>query len=718
MALNLDEFLQHELYINRLASGGINSYVYPSLVDTYKAIRQLLQAEESITTKAQLNRVLVAINKAIEDNGGWLTMTNESLLPLATYEAQWQAQFIGAAIASKLSTPAEKKIASYVNNALMSLESGKRVNAGTWSEFYHANLDSRKRAINGIVKTGYSRGATINEMSRDIRTTFDGVLKREAEALARTGYQHYAAAANEAMINDNKDVLDEYFYVIVFDSRTSNICQSISTMNEKSRRFSVNDLKAPRPPLHFNAVAEGERVLTKNGNKPIEEVAVGDEVLTHKGRFKKVLTVMRKSNDSSVIRVIRFKSGREIRVTDEHPVLLDGAGWVRADEIKVGDHLFEYYGEKSPITNRSPVVEANPYDYPSLFDSEEVFTKVAFESGSVASSIDLDNDLVLDIDKIPNGISNNILMDKKGIAKELLERFFAKNFCFPVNISHSCQDLCFSLGVMDRVVASHPFRMPSMNFGGFLGHTISPMVRANTQTIRHLNFCSLSSSLGLTKRFNVMHSAPSTHSSVSKIKFALDSAKCFSSNVVVFFKKRVKEIFVGKIATFKHNWNTSIVSDISIVEYNKDVYNLEVEDDNTYLIDNIVVHNCRTRRIAVPKGLDPVGTRAALGAKESGEEAFNERKSRLRTKSQVRYRGKKDKNIFTPEQIAANTPLDKWLREQPDYYIKDTLGAKRFKLFKEGGLTLKQFSDINGNPLSLDEIIKRHPIIARRVGVE
>lgn len=379
MPLNLDEFLQHELYLNRLASGGINSYVYPSLVDSYKAIRQLLQAEESITTKAQLNKVLVAINKAIEDNGGWLTMTNESLLPLATYEAQWQAQFIGAAIASELSTPAEKKITSYVNNALMSLESGNRVNAGTWSEFYHANLDSRKRAINGIIKTGYSRGATINEMSRDIRTTFDGVLKREAEALARTGYQHYAAAANDAMINDNKDVLDEYFYVVTFDSVTSDTCLSISTMNEKSRRFSVNDPKAPRPPLHFR---------------------------------------------------------------------------------------------------------------------------------------------------------------------------------------------------------------------------------------------------------------------------------------------------------------------------------------------------CRTRRIAVPKGLDPVGTRAALGAKESGEEAFNERKSRLRTKSQVRYRGKKDKNIFKPEQIAANTPLDKWLREQPDYYIKDTLGAKKFKLFKEGGLTLKQFSDINGNPLSLDEIIKRHPIIARRVGVE
>ena len=283
---------------------------------------------------------------------------------------------MGAAYASELSTPAEKRIVSYVNRALMSLESGQRVQAGTWSDFYRANLDSRKRAIDGIIKTGYSRGDTINQMSSRIRETIDGVLKREAESLARTGYQHYAAAANDFMIQDNLDILDEYYYVVTFDSRTTDICQSISTKNAIGNRFKTTDPKAPRPPLHFG---------------------------------------------------------------------------------------------------------------------------------------------------------------------------------------------------------------------------------------------------------------------------------------------------------------------------------------------------CRTRRIALQKGDEPTGTRAALGAKESGEEAFELRKERLRTKSQVRYRGKKDQNIFTPGQIKASTPLDKWLRGQPDYYVKDTLGATKFKLFKEGGLSLKSFSDALGNPLTLDKIIKRHPVIAKRV---
>lgn len=376
MPINLTQLEQHELYLSRLASGGINAHVYPSLEASYKAIRRILQDEEIITSQAQLNKVVAAVSKAIEENNGWVTLTDESLQALAVYEASWQAQFIGAALATAIKSPAEKKILSYVNKALMSLESGQRTNAGTWEQFYSANLDSRKKAINSIIRTGYSRGETINQMSQKIRTNFNGVLKREAETLARTGYIHYASAANTAMVNDNLDILNEWFYVVTFDSRTSEQCQAISTKNAPGNRYKTTDPKAPNVPLHFN---------------------------------------------------------------------------------------------------------------------------------------------------------------------------------------------------------------------------------------------------------------------------------------------------------------------------------------------------CRTRRIGVQKGAELTGTRAAMSAKESGKEAFEKRDKARRKASQVRYRGRKDNNIFKPEQINANTTYDAWLRSQPDYYIKDTLGATKYKLFKEGGLTMKSFADMAGRPLTLDEIIKRHPVIADRV---
>src|SRR3990170_1408428 len=39
---------------------------------------------------------------------------------------------------------------------------------------------------------------------------------------------------------------------------------------------------------------EGARVRTRNGEKPIEQVAVGDEVLTHQGRWRKVYHTMKR----------------------------------------------------------------------------------------------------------------------------------------------------------------------------------------------------------------------------------------------------------------------------------------------------------------------------------------------------------------------------------------------------------------------------------------
>lgn len=63
----------------------------------------------------------------------------------------------------------------------------------------------------------------------------------------------------------------------------------------------------------------GTKVITKNGYKNIENIEVGDEVLTHKNRFKKVLRVGGK--DSAEVYKIKFVGlGQDFTyVTAEHP---------------------------------------------------------------------------------------------------------------------------------------------------------------------------------------------------------------------------------------------------------------------------------------------------------------------------------------------------------------------------------------------------------------
>lgn len=280
---NLDDLNTHYLYLERLASGGINSVVLPSLDDTYRAVAAILNGYDGITSRAELNAITKAIDEAINSNAGWATLTADDLAPLALYEAEWQANYAAAATGLSASVPAERTILNFINRALMSLESGQRVDVGVWGDFVESNIDSRSKQINGIVQLGFMRGETIPQMRKQIKQVTEGLLTREAEALARTGYVHYAAQATEAMVQANKDILEEYYYIITFDNRLSSICRQIGVkFNDPKNRFKVGDPKAPTPPHHYNcrtrrlAVPEGFELTGTRaavGGKKGEEAA-------------------------------------------------------------------------------------------------------------------------------------------------------------------------------------------------------------------------------------------------------------------------------------------------------------------------------------------------------------------------------------------------------------------------------------------------------------
>jgi len=135
--------------------------------------------------------------------------------------------------------------------------------------------------------------------------------------------------------------------------------------------------------------------------------------------------------------------------------------------------------------------------------------------------------------------------------------------------------------------------------------------------------------------------------------------------------------------------------------------------------------NCRSVLTLVPIGFDPfAGTKASVGGQDgqAAEDAFNKKSDRLDTRrdkaaeqraqgkdakdvpSKVTYTGRKDSAIFKAGQIDAKTSMDKWMRSQPDWFIESSLGKTRAKLFKEGGLSIDKFTDMNGRPLTLKEM--------------
>jgi DNA (cytosine-5)-methyltransferase 1 len=67
----------------------------------------------------------------------------------------------------------------------------------------------------------------------------------------------------------------------------------------------------------FPCFTAGTAILTESGYRPIEQLAVGDRVLTHLGRWRRVTAVMSREAESTL--VIRGQGFPDIRTTDEHP---------------------------------------------------------------------------------------------------------------------------------------------------------------------------------------------------------------------------------------------------------------------------------------------------------------------------------------------------------------------------------------------------------------
>ena len=100
-------------------------------------------------------------------------------------------------------------------------------------------------------------------------------------------------------------------------------------------------------------------VYTPRGWVPIRKILVGDLVLTHRGRFRRVYRIIHYGapNGTEEVTLSRNSrvSGRSLVVTANHPLLMEDGTWRKAGEIRSGDRLVHLVtecprcGELAPI---------------------------------------------------------------------------------------------------------------------------------------------------------------------------------------------------------------------------------------------------------------------------------------------------------------------------------------------------------------------------------
>jgi DNA polymerase I-like protein with 3'-5' exonuclease and polymerase domains len=90
----------------------------------------------------------------------------------------------------------------------------------------------------------------------------------------------------------------------------------------------------------YSCVASWTKIKTKRGLVPISEIAVGDYVWTHKGRWRKVLDVFTKGTDRMYD--VRFLSGETLTCTSKHRLLTRTENWISIGGL-IGTNDFVFY---------------------------------------------------------------------------------------------------------------------------------------------------------------------------------------------------------------------------------------------------------------------------------------------------------------------------------------------------------------------------------------
>jgi ribonucleoside-diphosphate reductase alpha chain len=137
----------------------------------------------------------------------------------------------------------------------------------------------------------------------------------------------------------------------------------------------------------LNCFPAGTPVQTKQGFVPIQNVLPGDEVLTHRDRFRLVTHVTEREVSEPLVELsCAYLGGQPIQCTPNHRFFAlrrsDRPGWVRADGLTT-----DHYVKVDRITETIPLTEIDVLDYVeggAVEEDGELYTAMPYVGGNGA----------------------------------------------------------------------------------------------------------------------------------------------------------------------------------------------------------------------------------------------------------------------------------------------------------------------------------------------
>lgn len=386
----------------------------------------------------------------------------------------------------------------------------------------------------------------------------------------------------------------------------------------------------------------GETLIhTSNGLRRIDNVNVGDLVLTHLGEFKPVVRLYKHvSND--LYEVNTMANNVPINVTGNHPILVKDKGWTAVTDIDTFDYVAIFPTRAIDIIDRSVVIDLYNEMIPKYFKKksnavDEFYVNDRRHKRIHKRFVNSDYDLGYIVglylaegsgDRLRKTFSFNYETELNGWVSELIDKLNTKFgicktsirttrtpksgqldvaseiFCWVIDklvIGKTCYSKCLSpyswaisnkqylSGILDGYMSGdgmikNRYNVQSSTRSELLCNDIKYIcnVIGFPYNRRNIRIASNLERFDFGKPYVDSHDAHFLflHNTKGCEGKLISSAK---QSMVVYGKKR--NYFIDD------NYVYTKVS-IKKIQKTDTVYNLEVQDHNSYITDHFVVHNC------------------------------------------------------------------------------------------------------------------------------
>jgi len=381
--------------------------------------------------------------------------------------------------------------------------------------------------------------------------------------------------------------------------------------------------------INASCIPPGYKVVTKNGYKNIENIQINDEVLTHKGRFKKVLKTFEYDNKNSLmVKITPFNLKNPIELTGDHKVLCikrkemenrlmnenesieKYIKWIPSKDLEPSDLVM--YPKNKDNFYEDVIFDLSKYISNKRLLMDDKFIYYKHSKNKINRYVKLNKDLSYLLGRwCGDGSRNTISFDAKygKNEPEKLGKIFSENFDGSYVVKHhndktkKCLEVYFKHKYISLIVNFIKSLCGDNSFNKKIPHEIlynknDDIIQSFINGLIDSDGCERNSNGSINTKIVTVSENLKNEIILSlirlnkKVKIDIGDSGYKKGNKHYQIMYSHNNIDNGSHRTwFRDDYYLMSINKVEKYEYTGKVHNIEVEEDNSYTMESFTVHN-------------------------------------------------------------------------------------------------------------------------------